>query len=412
MTVKKPELLLPAGNYEKMLSAFRFGADAVYLAGKSFGLRSSADNFTIDELDDAIKYAHSLGKKVYITLNSTPRCHEFDDLEKYLKALDGISPDAFIVASPGVMDLSKKILPSVDIHLSTQAGAVSAEDCNFWHRMGVTRVVLARELSFEDISAIRSKISPELELETFIHGSMCVSWSGRCLLSKYMTGRDANTGQCTQPCRWNFKVFEIEEEKRAGERYPVYQNDLGTFVLSSKDMCMIEHIPELCRSGVASFKIEGRMKSAYYAAITANAYRMAIDKYLADPDGYLYDERLLAELETVSHREYCAGYYFEEPSYENNTVTNMGYIREKAYLARVISYDKETKRAYLFQRNKMVNGQIAELVTPGKFGIPFTVKNMSDKYGNPIDSAPHPLMEFYIESDIEMHEGDLIRGAE
>lgn len=412
MKIKKPELLLPAGNPEKFSSAIRFGADAVYLAGKEFGLRSAADNFTLDELENAIKKAHSLSKKVYITINATPRCDEYPQLEEYLKSLDGISPDAFIVASPGVIDLCQKILPGVDIHLSTQAGAVSAEDCNFWHRMGVSRVVLARELSFSDIKKIKSSISEELELEAFIHGSMCVSWSGRCLLSKHLTGRDANEGKCTQPCRWNFNLYEIEEEKRLGERFPVYETNLGTFIMSSKDMCMIEHIPELVSSGVASFKIEGRMKSAYYAAICANVYRMAIDAYLASPDDYAYDPRWLEELETVSHREYCTGYYFSEPSYDIQVVTKPGYIAEKGYLARVISYDENTHRATLFQKNKMLNDSTAELVSPGALGVKFTVSDMQDENGAPIDSAPHPKMIFSIKTPIPMRAGDLIRSAD
>ncbi|MBQ7325833.1 MAG: U32 family peptidase, partial [Clostridia bacterium] len=304
------ELLLPAGNFEKLRAAILYGADAVYLAGKRFGMRSAADNFTTEELIAAASYCHERGKKMYITVNISPRWYEYKGLEEYFDTLRAVKPDALIVADPGVLTLAKEMLPDIPLHLSTQAGAVSHADCTFWQKQGVSRVVLARELPLEDIKAIRERISPELELEAFIHGAMCVSFSGRCLLSNYLTGRDANRGMCAQPCRWEYKMYEIEEVKRPGMRFPVEETPQGSFIMSSKDMCMIEHIPELMESGVTSFKVEGRMKSAYYAAVTANAYRMAMDAYAKDPEGYRYDPAWLTELESVSHREYCTGYWF------------------------------------------------------------------------------------------------------
>ena len=405
------ELLSPAGNPEKMRAALRYGADAVYLAGTCFGMRAAADNFTIEEIYDAVRYAHGIGKKVYLAVNTIPHWEEFDALEGYLDDLAGAGLDAAIVADPGVLTLVRERMPHTAIHMSTQAGCVSHRDCTFWQKQGASRIVLARELSFADIAAIRSRISAELELETFIHGSMCVSFSSRCMLSENLIGRDANRGRCAQPCRWNYNLFEISEEKRPETRFPVMENELGTFIMSSKDMCMIEHIPEMVRSGVLSFKIEGRMKSAYYAAVTANAYRMALDAYEQDPEGYRYDPLWLAELESVSHREYCTGYFFESPHATANLTANTGYIREKAYLAVAIGYDAKTGRATFRQKNKVVSGETAELITPGSVGMPFAVCEMRDEEGNPIESAPHPNMIFSVSTDTPVREGDILRGS-
>ncbi|MBE6672331.1 MAG: U32 family peptidase [Ruminococcaceae bacterium] len=405
------ELLSPAGNFEKMKAALRYGADAVYLAGTCFGMRAAADNFSIEEIYEAVAYAHALGKKVYLAVNTLPHWEEFDALEQYLDDLSGAGLDAAIVADPGVLTLVKERLPETAIHMSTQAGCVSHRDCTFWQKQGASRIVLARELSFADIAEIRGRISKELELETFIHGSMCVSFSSRCMLSENLIGRDANRGRCAQPCRWNYNLFEISEEKRPETRFPVMENELGTFIMSSKDMCMIEHIPEMVRSGVLSFKIEGRMKSAYYAAVTANAYRMALDAYLRDPEGYVYDPAWLSELESVSHREYCTGYFFESPHSSANLTANTGYIREKAYLAVAIGYDPATGRATFRQKNKTVAGEWAELITPGSVGRPYLVSDMRSEEGEPIESAPHPNMIFTVQSDVPVREGDILRGA-
>ncbi len=403
------ELLLPAGNFEKLKAAILYGADAVYLAGKRFGMRSAADNFTDGELKDAASYCHERGKKMYITVNISPRYHEYEGLAEYFDRLRDVHPDALIIADPGVLTLAREMLPEIPLHLSTQAGAVSHADCTFWQKQGVSRVVLARELNLREISAIRQRISPELELEAFIHGAMCVSFSGRCLLSNYLTGRDANRGMCAQPCRWEYKMYEIEEVKRPGMRFPVEEDPRGSFIMSSKDMCMIEHIPELMESGVTSFKIEGRMKSAYYAAVCANAYRMAMDAYTADPAGYRYDPAWLAELESVSHREYCTGYWFDEPMEAAQTVTVPGYLKEKGYLAVVESYDPATGRAILIQKNKFSQGDTVEYLTPGQIGRPMIAADLQDADGNPIPSCPHPQMRFSMAVPHPVCPGDILR---
>ena len=405
------ELLSPAGNFEKMKTAFLYGADAVYLAGNRFGMRAAADNFTLEELNEAIGYAHALGKKIYITLNTMPREHEYPALREFLTALSKLengAPDAAIVADIGVVMLVKELLPETQIHISTQSGVVSSENAKAWKALGATRVVLARELSFDEIHEIRKNIPEDLEIEAFIHGSMCVSFSGRCLLSNALVGRDANRGACAQPCRWN---YTIREEKRPDMPFPIEEHPDGTFIMSSKDMCMIEHIPELVESGVVSFKIEGRMKSAYYAAVTANAYRMALDAYQKDPLGYRYDPKWMEELESVSHREYCTGYFFGSPHETAQLTANTGYIREKAYLAVAEGYDPETGRALFRQRNKVTVGDKTELITPGSVGKVYTISDMRDTEGNEIASAPHPNMLFTVKSDCPVQVGDILRGS-
>lgn len=406
------ELLSPAGNMEKMKTALLYGADAVYLAGKVFGMRSAADNFTVAELYEAVKYAHERGRKVYLTVNTLPRWNEYDALRAYLHDIKGAGLDAYIVADPGVLMVIREVMPDAEIHMSTQAGVVSHESCLFWYKMGVKRAVLARELSFEDIKNIRSRIPSDMELECFIHGSMCVSFSGRCLLSENLIGRDANRGMCAQPCRWDYKLFEISELKRPEMRFPVYEEKNGTFIMASKDMCMIEHIPELVESGITSFKIEGRMKSAYYAAVTTNAYRIAIDSYLKDKEGYKYDPSLLTELESVSHREYCTGYFFDNPIEKANLATTNGYIREKSYLAIAEGYDEETGRATFIQRNKAFSGEVGQLISPGKTGVDMLLDDMRDENGNEIESCPHPFMRFTVKTDIKVKKGDILRSAE
>lgn len=430
------ELLSPAGNPEKLQAALRYGADAVYLAGQAFGMRSAAGNFSPAALKAAVELTHALGKKVYITVNTMPHTREYEPLEAYLRLLsdlraaDGtgdhpVRPDALIVADIGVMRLIRRILPDMPVHVSTQAGCVSHEDCLAWHDMGACRVVLARELSLDEIRAIRSRIPDALELEAFIHGSMCVSYSGRCLLSSHLTGRDGNRGMCTQPCRWNYKLYEIEEEKRPDQRMEIVENDLGTFVMSSRDMCTVERVPELLESGITSFKIEGRMKSAYYTAVTTNAYRMAFDAYLADPSHYTYDPAWKRELESVSHRPFATGYFWDDPmkdpllcadfsvpGEQRGEMNRIGYLREKAYLATVLSYDSETQRAVFIQRNKVSDGDCVELLTPGKTGIPFVLRDLRNESGEPIASAPHPSMIFTAHTPFPVREGDILRGGE
>lgn len=405
--MKLPELLAPAGNYEKMLAAFRYGADAVYLAGEDFGMRSAAKNFSIEEIFKANDYAHSIGKKVFLTVNTMPHGNEYPALKRFFKKLAKNPPDALIISDLGVFNLAGEMLPGVDRHVSTQASAVSAATCNAWYKLGAKRVILARELTLEEIIAIRKNTPKKLELEAFIHGSMCISYSGRCLLSNYLTGRDSNRGSCTQPCRWN---FVISEEKHAEDKLPVYQ-DHGTFIMSSRDMSMIEHIPELVESGLSCLKIEGRMKSAYYAAVTTNTYRMALDAYKKDPEGYRFDPAWNNELDSVSHREYSTGYFFSDIFEKPNLVTQGGYIREKAYLAEAISENDENGYVEFIQHNKISCGDRAELLIPGLPGQGFDVDEILDTEGVQILSAPHPMQHFKLKVPYPVKPGYIIRGG-
>lgn len=404
------ELLSPAGNFEKMKAAFLYGADAVYLAYERFGMRAAADNFTLEELKEALLYAHSRGKKVYLTLNTLPRENEYPELERFIKILSEMDDkiDAAIVADAGVFALIKRVFPSLEIHISTQAGIVSSADCLFWYNLGAKRAVLARELSLEEIKMIKKNIPEDMELEVFVHGSMCISFSGRCLLSNNLVSRDANRGMCAQPCRWN---YTIREEKRQDTAFPIEEEKEGTYIMSSKDMCMVEYMSDLIRAGITSFKIEGRMKSAYYAAVVTNAYRAAIDGYMKDGDSFVLDKRWTGELESVSHREYCTGYFFDDPMKNAQTCTMPGYMREKAYLAVAIEDDKEKGLSLFIQRNKLCVGDKAELISPGKFGRAFEISEMYDENMNVIESAPHPFMKFYIKVPFEVREGDILRGA-
>ena len=422
--IKRPELLSPAGNFEKLRAALLYGADAIYCAGQSFGMRSAADNFTVEELYEAVKYTHERGKKLYLTLNTMPHGNEYDELRRFLADISGAGIDAFIVADLGVMATVREIMPDAEIHISTQASIVSPEAAKAYAALGAKRLVLARELCFEEIKAIRDALPDDVELEAFVHGSMCVSYSGRCMLSNLMTGRDANRGRCTQPCRWNYIIYE---EKRPDLPIPIEQTELGTFIMSSKDMCTIEHIPELIACGIDSFKIEGRMKSAYYTSVVTNAYRMAIDAYLADPEGYEFDSLWYNELESVSHREYCTGYYLDDPMDNAQLGTQTGYIRDKAYFATAIDYNEEEAgriaalgvaleneggRLYRFiQRNKVKISDRAEMISPMKVGRGFEVGEIYLADGSAAEAAPHPSMIFWCRVPFEVKEGDIMRAG-
>ena len=406
------ELLSPAGNMEKMKAALRFGADAVYLAGVKYGMRAAADNFTVDELREAVAYASQRGKKVYLTLNVMPHGDEYADLEAYMEQISDIGLSGLICADLGVIALASKRLPHIPIHVSTQASVVSARAAEVYARLGARRIVLARELSLAEIVRLRRELTKEVELEAFVHGSMCVSYSGRCLFSNFFTGRDGNRGMCAQPCRWNYHQFEIAEEKRPGSHLTVEVTDRGTFFLSSRDMCMIGHVSELIEAGIDSFKIEGRMKSAYYTAVTANAYRMALDAYARDPEHYAFDPTWLRELESVSHREYCTGFYYDSPLSEPQLVSSPGYLRDKAYLAHAVSYDGETGRAQFIQHNKFFAGDTVELLTPGLPGRSFRAEELRGEEGEEIPSTPHPLMRFSMRVPFPVKEGDILRGGD
>ena len=400
---KKPEILSPAGNPQKLRFAVDYGADAVYCALEKFGMRRAADNFTAEEMASAIDYAHSKGRKVYLTVNVMPHQGDMDELPKFIAQANDLKPDAYIFSDPGVMECIKSVAPGAKLHLSTQASTVNAGACKFWHRLGVKRIVLARELSLAEIKAIRKEIPDELELETFVHGAMCVSYSGRCLLSNYFAGRDANGGACAQPCRWKYFVHE---EKRPEDVISAEQDEYGTYLFSSKDLCMVEHIGDLAEAGIDSLKIEGRVKSAYYTAAVTNAYRMALDDYY---DGKPFDPAYRTEVESVSHREYGTGYFYGNPHENANIVGNNLYLKDRAFLAVVKDYDPATGLARCEQFNKMCIGDRANLLSPGTTGRDFTVGEMFDGQGNPITDTKHPRMEFFLKIE-DTKAGDLIRG--
>ena len=407
--MKRPELLAPAGNFEKMKAAILYGADAVYLAGQIFGMRAAADNFTMEELADAVDYAHERNVKVYLTVNTMPRENEYELLKNYFENLKNIPIDALIVADIGVLMLAREMLPEKELHISTQACSVSSADCRAWYSLGAKRVVLSRELTLDEIKAIKANIPEGLEIECFVHGSMCISYSGRCLLSNHMISRDANRGMCAQPCRWNYRIsgFEIAEEKRPESAMPIEEINGETFIMASRDTCTIEHVPELIEAGIDSFKIEGRMKSAYYTAVVTNTYKMAFESYFSGD--YKYDPRWYRELESVSHRDYHTGYYFTDSHTDANVASTGGYLKEKSYLAVVVSYDESTGEALMTQRNKMCMGDSIELLTPGKVGTPLTVCELYDANHEPIESTPHPYMNFYMKMPFAVKPGDIIR---
>ncbi|MBQ9415687.1 MAG: U32 family peptidase [Clostridia bacterium] len=411
------ELLSPAGNFEKLKAAFLYGADAVYCAGKQFGMRSAADNFTVEELYGACAYAHERGKKLYLTVNTIPRTEEYPALRQFLYDIRDAGIDAVIATDLGVIATVRQIIPGMEIHLSTQASVMSPAAALAYASMGFKRLVLARELTLGDIRAIREALPDEVDLEAFVHGSMCVSISGRCLLANEFNGRDGNRGTCSQPCRWNYVLVE---EKHPEAPVPIEQNENGTIILSSKDMCTIGLIPELMECGIRSFKIEGRMKSAYYTAVVTNTYRMAMDAYLEDPEHFRVNPDWMAELESVSHRTYGTGFYLDHPMENPQLVEVCGYIREKAYYAvaeqggecpgQVLS-DGEGTLFRFRQRNKVSVGERVELLTPGSVGQPFVIREMYDESGAPIDSVPHPNMYFYVRVPFAVHPGDIMRSG-
>ncbi len=415
---KKAELLSPAGSFEKMKAAVRFGADAVYLAGKQYGMRAASDNFSYEELADAVAFCHAHGVRLYVTVNVMPHTPEYEPLADYIRYLDSIHVDAVIVSDIGVVMMVREIAPELEIHISTQASAVCAQACLAWHKLGAKRIVLARELTLAEIREIRAGLPEEVELEAFVHGAMCIAYSGRCLLSNYFTGRDGNHGQCAQSCRWHYTPISMDLHEMQRENIPTAiraeeEPNGETFFMSSKDMCMIEHIPELEEAGIASYKIEGRVKSAYYTAVVTNTYRLAMDEYRRDPAHYVFDPALMRELYGVSHREYDTGFYFNKPSENANTVSEYGYIRDKAYLASALTDSVPDGHggyvAEFIQRNKMLSGSTVELLTPGKLGQPFTAEGLEDMEGNPIDATPHAAMHFKMRVPFPVEEGDIIR---
>lgn len=385
MENKKPELLAPAGDFERLEMALHYGADAVYLAGKQFGLRASAGNFDPQQLRSAVSMCHEKGRKVYLTVNILPHEGQLESLPSFLEDSADAGVDGFIIADLGVMRLAKRYASGVPIHVSTQLGVVNSETANMLYELGAKRVVLAREMSMDEIRVFRQNIPADMEIEAFVHGAMCVSFSGRCLLSNYITQRDANGGACSQPCRWK---YHLVEEKRPGDYFEISE-DGGTYIMNSADMCMIEHIGELVDAGVSSFKIEGRMKSAYYAAITTNAYRHAIDDYAA---GKAFDPLWLDECMKVSHRKYSTGFYYGQPG---QYYADAHYFTDADVCGIVQSCDNGN-RAVITQRNKFCVGDTLELVSPDSMPIAFTVTEMQNAEGEFIQSAPHPMMELHM----------------
>lgn len=400
-----PELLAPAGDRERLEAALMYGADAVYLGGDAFGMRAAPQNFNFEQLEDAVKLCHAKGAKVYLTCNTLARNDEILILPSYLERWASIGVDAFIVADIGVLSLCKKYAPNVPVHISTQAGIVNYVTANEFYNMGASRVVTARELSMTEIAEIRAKVPKDLEIECFVHGAMCVSFSGRCLLSNYLVNRDANRGECAQPCRWEYAIMEV---KRDGMYFPIQDSKEGTYILNSKDMCMIEHIPEMVKAGISSFKIEGRAKSAYYAAVVTNAYRVAIDEYLKNPSmDYTPPQWVIDEVYKVSYRDYCTGFYFNAPNEDANISFEGGYKRHYDVMAEVKGYED----GYIIaeQRNKFCKGDILDALQPFTEPVVFTAEEIFDKDGNEIDAAPHPMMIVKIKSDLQFPAGTLLR---
>lgn len=397
----KPEVLSPVGDMERLISAIEYGADAVYLAGKMFGMRAAPSNFSEEELEVAVKVAHEKNVKVYVTCNTVPHVDEMKFLPAYLEKLNEIGVDAVIVSDLGVLSLAKKYAPSVEIHISTQAGVTNAHAANVLYEMGAKRVVLAREVSISEIAEIRKNIPSDMDIEVFVHGAMCMSFSGRCLISHYLNGRDANRGACSQPCRWEYVVTE---KQRPNQQFAIKEDERGTFLFNSKDMCMIEHIPQLVAAGVTSLKIEGRAKSAYYVASVTSAYRRAVDFIIENPMQNL-PQSIIDETEKISHREYSTGFYLgTEPG---QSLESGGYIREYDVVA--VCEGSENGFIKLKQRNKFLKGEIADVLEPNS--EPFLIKldEIYDEWGNEIESAPHAEMTVLLKSDLKVKKGAFLR---
>ncbi|MCI8576163.1 MAG: U32 family peptidase [Lachnospiraceae bacterium] len=406
--MRKTELLIPAGSLEVLETAVVYGADAVYLGGEAFGLRAKAKNFTTKEIEDGIRFAHERGVKVYITANILAHNEDLPGVEAYFEELGRIRPDALIISDPGVFLIAKRVVPEIDIHISTQANNTNYGTYRFWHQLGARRVVSARELSLAEIRTIREHIPEDMEIESFIHGSMCISYSGRCLLSNFLTGRDANQGSCTHPCRWNYALME---ESRPGEYFPVFENQRGTYIFNSRDLCMIEHIPEMIESGIDSFKIEGRMKTALYVATVARTYRRAIDDYQKDPALYRANmEWYRAEIGKCTYREFTTGFYFGKPDASAQIYDNSTYVKNYIYLGTVEEV-KEGGICRIRQKNKFSVGETIEVMKPDGRNLDVTVKSITSEEGESLMSAPHPKQVLYVELGAELEVHDILRKA-
>ena len=397
------ELLAPAGNLEKLKTAIIYGADAVYVGGEAFSLRAKADNFTYEDMKEAVEFVHSRGKKIYVTVNIFAHNEDIERMPEYIKTLDELGIDAVIVSDMGIFSIVREVAPNLEIHVSTQANNTNYKTAELWYKLGAKRVVLARELSMKEIKGMREKMPEDMEIEAFVHGAMCMSYSGRCLLSNYMTGRDANRGACSHACRYK---YHLVEEKRPGEYFEITEDERGTYIMNSHDLCMIEYIPELVESGIISFKIEGRMKSSYYVASVVKAYRMAIDAYLADKENYKFDPKWMEEVSRSSHREFSTGFYYGKP--RKQILSTATYVRSHDIMGLVLDYDKETKIATIEQRNKVFKGEQVEVLSPKDDNYILTLDHIWNENGEEIEDAPHPLMTYKIKCEKELKPFDMI----
>lgn len=406
---KKPEVLAPASSLEVLKTAVYYGADAVYIGGEMYGLRAKAKNFSKEDMAEGIRFAHEHGKKVYVTANITAHDRDLEGVQKYFEELKEIGPDALIISDPGVFQIATEICPEIDIHISTQANNVNYRTFQFWYKLGATRVVTARELSIKEIADIDAHIPEDLEIETFVHGAMCISYSGRCLLSNYFTGRDANLGACTHPCRWKYYIME---ENRPGEYLPVEENERGTYIFNSKDLCMIEHIPELVEAGVDSFKIEGRMKTALYVAVVARTYRQAVDDYFEDPEKYKKNiPYYQAEIAKCTYRQFTTGFFFGKPTHETQICDNNTYQKGAVYLGQV---KEVTEDGYVvfYQKNKFRVGDTIEIMKKNGENQTVSVLQMLNEDGEKTDSCPHPGEKICMKVDGVVCAGEIMRGIE
>ena len=404
----KMELLAPAGSMDKMKMAFLYGADAVYLGGKSFGLRAFSDNFSNEELKEAVDYAHARGKHIHVTVNIFPHNDDLKALPDYLVYLRDIGVDAILIADPGIFAMARQLVPDLPIHVSTQANTTNWASTKFWHDNGASRVVMAREVSLRDVKEIHAKV-PDVELEGFIHGAMCISYSGRCLLSNFMAGRDANQGACTHPCRWKYSVVE---EKRPGEYMPVFENERGTFIFNSKDLCMVEHMEDILTSGIDSLKIEGRMKTALYVATVARTYRKAIDDCMESPEKYHANMPWYQEqISNCTYRQFTTGFFYGKPDENTQIYDSNTYVREYTYLGFAEEID-ERGLARLTQRNKFSVGETIEIMKPDGRNIPVTVEAIYNEEGEAMESAPHAQQRIYVKLTEMPEVFDILRRGE
>ena len=407
--MRNTELLVPAGSLDVLKTAVVYGADAVYIGGEAFGLRAKAHNFSLEDMKEGVEFAHSRGVKVYVTANILAHNDDLEGVEQYFEELKSVKPDALIISDPGVFAIAKRVLPEMELHVSTQANNTNYGTYLFWHQMGAKRVVSARELSLKEIKEIRARIPEDMEIESFMHGAMCISYSGRCLLSNFFTGRDANQGACTHPCRWKYSIVE---ETRTGEYMPVYENERGTYIFNSKDLCMIEHIPELIDAGIDSFKIEGRMKTALYVATVARTYRKAIDDFKKDPELYRQNmEWYKEEIGKCTYREFTTGFYFGKPGADAQIYDNNTYVKNFTYLGTVENVD-ERGFAKIEQKNKFSVGEMIEIMKPDGRNLQVEVKGIYDAEGQAQESAPHPKQELYIDLGVAPEEYDILRRQE